>query len=328
MALGEFDLIQRYFAELTAEVNYSALQLGIGDDCALIAQNSAEWLAVSTDTLVAGVHFPEQTPPADIGWKALAVNLSDLAAMGATPSWFTLAITLPEVNEAWLRLFCEGMAALVRRHPIKLVGGDTTRGPLSMTLTVAGHLPKGSALRRSGAQPGDSIFVSGCLGDAGRGLQLWQTDNASHPVEQALIQRLTRPQPRLALGKALLSLANSCIDISDGLLGDLQHICDQSQLCAQVDAQLLPFSEELLNDVSRDDAIKLALTAGDDYELCFTAPTEKTAQILRLKETLGINICKIGEMQPCASSQQAGVTVINAALSGADQAFQHFRTTP
>lgn len=325
MALGEFELIQHYFADLTAQVNYSPLVLGIGDDCALLAPDPAHWTAVSTDTLVAGVHFPENTPAADIGWKALAVNLSDLAAMGATPSWFNLALTLPAADSEWLRQFCDGMAQLIQLFPIKLIGGDTTRGPLSITITVAGQLPAGKALLRSGAKDGDSVFVSGYLGDAGRGLQLWQLNNASHPVEHHLIQRLLRPQPRLTLGSSLLTLANSCIDISDGLFGDLKHICERSAVQAQIDAALLPLSADLLNDLEPAQAIKLALTAGDDYELCFTAAAEHEVAIFKLSDALGVPVTKIGQLFACDDLTQPGITILNYSASESESAFQHFK---
>jgi len=325
MALGEFELIQTYFADLTAQVDYPLLKLGIGDDCALLAPDSANLTAISTDTLVAGVHFPVETPAEDVGWKALAVNLSDLAAAGAEPGWFTLALTLPSADSVWLRDFCQGMAQLIRQFPIKLVGGDTTRGPLSITLTVAGRIPPGKALLRSGAQAGDGVFVSGCLGDAGEGLRLWARRDQLNAAEQRLLQRLLRPQPRISLGLRLRELAHSCIDVSDGLVGDLAHICKRSHLNAEIDANLLPLSEDLLQGVGTEQAIKLALSAGDDYELCFTASAQQFAQLMQLKNELGVNITRVGTMYSCSPTQSPAVHVRNAGHIQFASAFEHFK---
>lgn len=325
MALGEFELIQRYFADLTAKVPNSNLIVGIGDDCAVLAPDNQHCMAISTDTLVSGIHFPENTSAADIGWKALAVNLSDLAAMGASPNWFNLALTLPNADANWVKAFAEGMAELISLYPINLIGGDTTRGALSITITVAGNLPIGKTLLRSGAKIGDSIFVSGNLGDAGKGLQLWQQGKSVNAAEVKLIQRLIRPRPRIALGQNLLNIASSCIDISDGLLGDLGHICERSGVAAEMDAELIPLSEELLSVESKQAAMVLALTAGDDYELCFTAAAEKDQEILRLMQRLDVSITKIGRIIRNDLSSENKMHILNFDSPSDFSAYQHFK---
>lgn len=275
MALAEFALIERIRARSKGRDD---IVLGIGDDAALLQPLAGHWLAVTADTLNSGVHFPPETRPADIGWKTLAVNLSDLAAMGATPAWGTLALSLPSAEAEWIDAFADGFFALADAHDWRLIGGDTTRGPLSLSVTAFGHVPQGQALRRDGAQVGDDIWVSGTLGDAAFALQAWQRgelDVARHAADaeiEFLRQRLLRPTPRVELGHALRGLATSAIDVSDGLLADVAHIARRSALRAYIDAALIPLSPALQCAAASNIARHCALAGGDDYELCFTAP--------------------------------------------------------
>lgn len=292
MALSEFELIQRCFAEQAASPLNTDVVLGIGDDCAILSPPAGQHLLVSVDTMVAGVHFPESLPPAQIASRCLAVNLSDLAAMGAKPAWFTLALTLPDANESWLRDFSRGLFALANRHGISLVGGDTTRGPLSITIQVQGYAPSGQALRRDGAQSGDQIYVSGSLGDAGAGLELSLAGN--YDESNFLVRRFISPEPRLALGQNLLGVASAAIDISDGLLADLGHILTRSQVGAELQVDQLPVSTELQTHVGEARAQALALSAGDDYELCFCVPSNKAGQIEAIAEGQAVALTPIG----------------------------------
>lgn len=244
--MAEFDLIARIRQRVVLRDD---VVLGIGDDGALLAPPPGQLLAVTMDTLNAGVHFPPETAPADIGWKALAVNLSDLAAMGAEPAWCTLSLTLPRADTAFVDGFCDGFLALAAQHGVALVGGDTTRGPLSVSITAHGFVPAGAALRRDGARIGDEVWVSGSLGDAAGALRQWQ---AGAPMAPALRDRLDRPTPRVALGQALRGLASACIDISDGLLADLTHICRASGVGAEVDIDALPASDALRSAFDAD----------------------------------------------------------------------------
>lgn len=271
MPLSEFDLIQRYFTHHSPRED---VLLGVGDDAALLTVPPGMELALSVDMLVAGRHFPDNTPAKAIGHKSLAVNLSDMAAMGAAPAWFTLAVSLPEADEAWVEGFAEGMMALANTFDVALVGGDTVKGPLCLSVQIHGLLPQGQALRRRGARPGDGIFVTGSLGDAGAGLALVQgrlPDNS--PGAEWLRQRLDCPTPRIAVGMGLRGIASAAIDISDGLLADLGHILQASGVGAELQLAAIPRSDALraaLPDVEQQWV--LALHAGDDYELCFTVP--------------------------------------------------------
>ncbi|MEQ1668595.1 MAG: thiamine-phosphate kinase, partial [Sulfuriferula sp.] len=269
---SEFNLIQQYFSRPTPDV-----VLGVGDDCALLQPSPDMQLAVSTDSLVAGVHFFANADPALLGWKSLAVNLSDLAAMGATPRWCTLAISLPEVDEDWLAAYADGLYRCADAYQIRLVGGDTTRGALSLTLTVIGEVPAQQALRRDGAQVGDVIWVSGTLGDAAFALAAIEGKLQLSDVDMAsLTQRLHAPIPRVALGLALRQIAHSAIDISDGLMADLAHVLARSQVGAVLHYAALPTSE-IVSDLAAHPAYdRCVLAGGDDYELCFTAPAMQT----------------------------------------------------
>jgi thiamine-monophosphate kinase len=259
----EFSLIARIRRRAASRDD---VVLGIGDDAALLAVPAGQLLVAAQDTLNIGVHFPTDTAAAAIGWKALAVNLSDLAAMGAEPAWCLLSLSLPAPDEAWLDGFLDGFCALADQHRVALVGGDTTRGPLSVSLAIHGFVPPGQALTRHGAQPGDEIWVTGTLGDAAAAL----ADGAG--ADPLLRARLERPTPRLAAGRALRGLASACIDVSDGLLADLGHVLDASAVGAELELARLPCSPALA--AGREPAARwpLQLAGGDDYELCFSAP--------------------------------------------------------
>ncbi len=275
MALSEFELINKSFRN--AFKDDSNVICGIGDDAAIVTVPPGKLLAISVDTLVAGVHFPLNTTPADIGYKSLAVNLSDMAAMGAEPRWITLSLTLPENDPDWLTGFMSGFSVLARQYALSLIGGDMSRGPLSITLQIHGFVPEGKVLYRGNAKAGDLIYVSGTLGDAG--LALGMTEDCykvDEKYREYLMERLNRPVPRVELGIALRGIANSAIDISDGLLADLEHIVEASNTGATVNVEHLPMSPAVK---AQNDAIDIALTSGDDYELCFTVLPAKQLQV-------------------------------------------------
>ena len=275
MPSSEFSIIARYFSSLGRG---PAVDLSVGDDCAILRLDPLERLATSMDTLVEGVHFPNDAFPEDIGFRAVAVALSDLAAMGARPIGMTLALTIPEADDFWLQAFSTGIGAAVSAFGIPLVGGDTTRGPLSITVQVMGALPVDSALLRSGALAGDSVYVSGTVGDAAAALAFLQDAWQPEPDHaEYLLSRFYRPQARLELGMQLLHKATAAIDISDGLVADAKHIADASGVAIVIEPELLPLSNALLSHSSLDQARLWALTGGDDYELCFTLPAEMAA---------------------------------------------------
>ena len=294
----EFRLIER-LRELTAQPR-DDVRIGIGDDAAVLAPPPGKELVVAIDTLVEGVHFPPGTAAADIGWKALAVNLSDLAAMGASPAWALLSLTLPSADAAFVEGFAEGFAKLAQPHRLALVGGDTTRGPLTISVAVHGFVPPGQALTRAGARVGDAVLVTGTLGDAAAGLHLLQhlrRDDDSHAgLRDFLIERLNRPTPRLAVGTALRGQATACVDVSDGLLADLGHICAASGVAAEIEAALLPRSSALLELYDDTTALHFALSGGDDYELCFTVPAARVAELQAGLARLGCGATKIGRI--------------------------------
>jgi thiamine-monophosphate kinase len=288
----EFSLIEKYFRRAVTDAN---TDLGIGDDAALIQVSAGHQLVVSTDMSVAGIHFFLNAQAFDIGWKSLAVNVSDMAAMGAKPRWATLALALPEANEAWLKDFAEGFFACADAFNIALIGGDTTHGPLNISVTIMGEVAIGQALLRSAAQEGDDIWVSGVLGKAAMGLQfILEALELTSLEQETCLQALHRPQPRVQLGLALSSLAHSCIDVSDGLLADLNHILQASKLGADIyleDIASLPTMVHRLHEPLLQQAI---LAGGDDYELCFTAPVKNREAILALSDRLGLPLSRIG----------------------------------
>jgi thiamine-monophosphate kinase len=295
--MSEFDLIRRYFTRATP----GAL-LGVGDDAALLQASAGNVLAVSSDMLVCGTHFLPDADPFLLGHKTLAVNLSDMAAMGAVPRWATLAIALPPkddggADETWLTQFSAGFFALAQQHGVELVGGDTTRGPLNLCVTIIGEVPAQQALRRNGAQVGDEIWVSGCLGDAALALAHLQGSITLNETEfAACASALHQPQPRVALGLALRGIASSAIDISDGLLADLGHILEASQVGAEIGFAALPVSSSMRGYVLQPLAMQCILCGGDDYELCFTAPAARHAELLSIAARLDLPLACIGKV--------------------------------
>lgn len=270
----EFDIITRYFSQGFPQ--RKDVILGVGDDAAICVVPENNYLVTTMDTLIAGVHFPEKTSPQDIAYKALAVNLSDLAAMGANPAWMTLALTCPQINEKWLENFSQSLQALAESVGISLIGGDTTQGFLTITIQVMGFLPKNKALHRYSAKVGDGIYVTGTIGDAGLGLLSVQGKiKLPNNIKTYVESRLNRPTPRLQEGLILRDIASSAIDISDGLFADLGHILTASKVGASIYLKNLPLSHALCRHLSSKQAWQLALSAGDDYELCFTVPADK-----------------------------------------------------
>ena len=294
----EFDLIAM-IRERTL-MSRDDVCVGMGDDGAVVRAPAGQEIVVALDTMVEGVHFLPGTAAADLGWKALAVNLSDLAAMGATPAWALLALTLRRADTAFVRDFADGFTELARRHHVALIGGDTTSGPLSISVVVHGFVPPGMALLRSGARVGDLVLVTGTLGDAVAGLYSLRDPPRDTParavLRRTLIDRLTRPVPRVAAGVALRGLARACVDISDGLLGDLGHICAASGVGAELDASLLPRSRALLELHGESESLEFALCGGDNYELCFTVAPENLEQVLTDLGRVGCGVTWIGRI--------------------------------
>lgn len=315
----EFDLIERIRRH--TEVHRDDVIEGIGDDAAIVAVPAGRELAIAVDTLVEGVHFPAGTSPADIGWKALAVNLSDLAAMGATPAWALLALTTPGGDEAFFDGLARGFAELATPYRLALIGGDTTRGPLTVTVAVHGFTAPGAALLRSGARAGDVVMVTGTLGDAAAGLRC--LDEADISPYTALVERLNRPAPRVSAGQAMRGIATACIDISDGLVADLGHICAASGVGADIEAAMLPRSSALLTHFAEADALDFALGGGDDYELCFTVPADRAGELASTLARLGCGATRVGRIV-----EGAGVRIFDqhgAIHEPASAGWNHFR---
>ncbi len=321
-ALSEFELIDRFFRRPAPHA-----VLGIGDDAALLAPTPGCELAVSVDMLVAGRHFFADVDPEALGHKALAVNLSDMAAMGASPRWALLAGALPNADAAWIGAFARGFFALADAYGVDLVGGDTTKGPLNLCVTVLGEAPAGQALRRRGARPDDAVFVSGILGDAALALAHHRQRLVLAAAELARCEpALLRPTPRVELGERLRGIATAAIDISDGLVGDLGHVLDASDVGATLDLAALPRSAVLNRRLAGDErglALDCLLAGGDDYELCFTAPARAAADIGALAEQLDLALTRIGSIE-----ERAGLVVRDEsgqALQTLPAAFDHFR---
>ncbi len=296
MSLSEFGLIRKYFKR--ALKGRKHVSVGIGDDCALTDVPKGQLLAITVDTLVKGIHFLPSTRPEDLASKAIAVNLSDLAAMGAEPAWMTLALTIPDTDEEWLSVFNKSLFKYADFYGIQLIGGDTTRGPLTITIQAMGFVPPKAAPLRSGAKAGDVIFVTGTIGDAGIGLSIITGDHKPEHEEFAhfLTQRYNRPTPRVALGLGIRKIASSAIDLSDGLAGDLSHILDASNVGAVIELESLPLSEALLSECDFESAVKYALSSGDDYELCFTVPEDKIEKLEKALKSTGCVYQQVGRI--------------------------------
>ncbi|MEE8058473.1 MAG: thiamine-phosphate kinase [Pseudomonadales bacterium] len=339
--LTEFEIISRYFSDIqgspgdcspdnkspgksTSPSQSSPVVLGVGDDCALLSVPEGQQLALSIDTLVAGRHFPDNAQSFDVAQRALAVAISDLAAMGACPLAFTLALTLPTVDPSWLDGFSKGLRQAAEYYQIPLIGGDMTQGPLSVTLQVHGTLPFGSSLRRSGARPSDGVFVTGNVGDAAAALAMFKHQIAVDTEQQQFLHsRFYTPQARVELGETLLAVATAAIDISDGLLADLGHICKASGVAAKINSEKLPLSPVLMDVVDRDQALKFALTGGDDYELCFTAPAQFRTMLVETSAKFGVPVTEIGQIE-----EGEGVVCVDGKgqrLQFAFSGYQHFQ---
>jgi thiamine-monophosphate kinase len=327
--MKEFSIIERFFTAQTQP--RQDVMIGVGDDCAITTVPTNQSLATTTDTLVAGTHFLHGTHPSDIAHKALAVNLSDLAAVGAVPAWINLALSLEEIDEDWLDDFSDTLARLCEYYGINLIGGDTTKGPLSITITAQGFVPPESVATRSGANRGDLIYVTGTLGDAGAGLDTllgkldcYAVADLSHQeqasAEAFLRSRHHRPTPRLLAGTALRRTISSCIDISDGLLGDIQHIMKASQCGAIIHVDKLPISEHLAKVVSPEQAMTYALSSGDDYELCFTLPEHNVSELETLLNSSDINFTCVGQM---VGGNELSLMHHNMPYTAVSEAFEH-----
>jgi len=316
LSISEFEIIRRFFTRNRPSA--TGVVLGVGDDAAIVRPETGHDLLIAADVLNEGIHFPVSTAPRAIGHKVLAVNLSDLAAMGATPLWFTMTLSLPDVREDWLSEFAAGLFAIADRFGIELIGGDTVRGPLSVGIQVIGSVKSGMALRRDGAKLGDQVYVSGVLGDAAAALDKLKSQQ---PVSPALQERLDFPNPRVELGRRLVDLANSCIDVSDGLMADLGHILEASKVGARIDVRSIPLSGSL-SQISSTDAHRFALSGGDDYELCFTVPEGKINELDRISAESGVQCTRIGVIVAGTGLEVTGSENISAATAGG---FDHFR---
>ncbi len=324
MSCGEFDLITRYFNRF--KYSRKDVQLGIGDDCALLSLEEKHLLAVSTDTLVSGIHFLPDIDPVDLSHKALAVNLSDLAAMGADPAWLSLALTLPTVDESWVHAFSESLLEQLNYYDMQLIGGDLTRGPMSITLTIQGLIPEDRALVRSGAGIDDLIYITGSLGDSAAGLAIiqgrLQVENIR--ARDYLVKRHLRPQPRIGEGKLLRDLASSAIDISDGFISDLKHVLRSSRCGAHISLDKLPLSKVLSDHVDNERALYWALAGGEDYELCFTIPKISRGRLEEaLSHQIGTAYTCVG--QTCPLSESITFYHYNKIVQLNQEGFDHFR---
>lgn len=320
MSVREFDLIDRYFSGITQ--SDKSVHCGIGDDAAVIEIGPGQELLVSVDTLVSDVHFFSTSAAYDIGYKSLAVSISDMAAMGGLPRWTTLALTIPRVDEDWLQAFANGFADIASNYGVSLIGGDTTQGPLSITVQIMGTVDKGKSILRSGAKPGDLIYVSGSLGAAGLACRALKAKADNDSIPSACLERLHRPLPRVELGKQLHGLATAAIDVSDGLAADLNHILTSSAVAAQVQLARLPVCRDL-DKLENDDLYwQTALAAGDDYELCFTVPAHLRTELEQRIKNMDCPVTCIGKVtagEGISWLQESG-TEVKLELEG----YQHF----
>ncbi|MFT4634786.1 MAG: thiamine-monophosphate kinase [Arenicella sp.] len=319
--MAEFSIIEEFCHGIGPD--HADTKLGVGDDAAVISVPAAMELAISTDTMVSGVHFFADVSPQKLAQKILAVNLSDMAAMGAEPKWATIALTIAELDTDWLQAFTDSLRAMANRFKLQIIGGDTTQGPLNIGITIIGLLSKGQALCRSGARLGDDVYVSHYVGDAALGLAVMLDQvSLSQANRELTVAALETPEPRVALGRSLLGVANSCLDISDGLIGDLGHICKQSRVSINIDAGLVPVSTAYREYMANGGSLDLALNGGDDYELAFTASASQRANIANIAAQQGILLSRVGLV---VSQQEHAVSV---SLSGQDYilspSFEHF----
>jgi len=296
MATGEFNLIKKYFFSPS---NRKEVLLGIGDDCAIVSVPEDKQLAITTDTLVDGVHFPSNTLPEDIACKAIAVNLSDLAAMGAEPAWLTLALSLPRVDESWIKSFSDSFSMAAEKYNVQLIGGDTTQGPLSITVQAMGFVEPDNIMRRDGARPGDVIYVSGTLGDAAAGLRILQQGQAIDAKKAWLVNRLNRPQARVELGLKASAYCKCAIDISDGLAADLGHVLEASNCGATVNIDSIPLSHQLVEySVNRNEVDwEMVLSGGDDYELCLVVSPENENRLMQTASDISLPLTRVGVIE-------------------------------
>jgi len=296
MVLGEFSLINKYFLSPS---NRKDISLGIGDDCAIVSVPEGKQLAITTDTLIDGVHFPSNTSPEDIACKAIAVNLSDLAAMGAEPAWLTLALSLPQVDEAWVKSFSDSFRMTAQKYNVQLIGGDTTQGPLSLTVQAMGFIDPGAIMRRACARPGDAIYVSGTLGDAAAGLKIMQQGQLLDDNHAWLVDRLNRPEARVELGLRVSEYCRCAIDISDGLAADLGHILEASDCGATVNIDRIPLSHQLLEySFNRNEVDwEMVLSGGDDYELCLVVSAENENKLMQIASEITLPLTRIGVIE-------------------------------
>lgn len=319
--MGEFELISRFFANAGAKRN--DVVLGVGDDGAVLQLRDGYDLVITTDTMVSGTHFFPDADPRALGHKLVTVNVSDLAAMGAEPVWLSLALTMPDVNEQWLSAFAAGLSETAEYYNCQLVGGDTTRGPLSLTMMAKGLVPKGKAIRRDKAEVNDYIYVTGTLGDAALGLKFCQGQAEVNKKHHAhILQRFHYPSARVAIGQSLRNMANSAIDLSDGLFCDLQHILNRSAVGACIDVQKLPLSQALKDSCSVEEAIALALSGGEDYELLFTVPQSKCGALEVLLSPYGVPFTCIGRITGVTGKLE--LKNGDQPFSYQHQGFQHF----
>ncbi len=319
--MSEFSIIENYFQGRSFQRRDVAL--GIGDDCAITDIPEGQSLAVTTDTLVNGIHFPESTPPILVAQKAVAVNLSDLAAMGAEPAWLSLSLSIPEHDEQWLHEFSLGIQQMSEYYSVQLIGGDTVKGPLSITITAHGFIPKDQALTRSRAKPGDLLYVSGSLGDAALGLDICKGLVHAHPSHKNFaLDRLNNPSPRVLVGTMLRRIASSCIDVSDGMLSDLKHILYASQCGALVHVDKLPLSHAMTQTVSAEQAYQYALNGGDDYELLFTVPESLKGQLELALVNANVSATCIGQI--AGLNEKLRLTLDGEAYTTEINGYDHF----
>ena len=318
--IDEFSLISDYFKELTGQQDVA---VGIGDDAAIIDIKADKQIAVATDTLVASVHFPNDASAEQIATRALCVNLSDMAAMGATPKWFTLALTIPKqlACSEWLQGFSQGLARIAGEYNVSLIGGDTTAGPLSISITVLGEIPTGRGLCRNGAKQDDIIYVSGTLGDGAAAL--YQIQHQDLAQNTRLTERFYQPQPQIELGLGLVKYASACIDISDGLVADLRHLCKASSVSASINSQSLPIHADIKQAYS-EQVKQWALTGGDDYQLCFTVPSTEQEKFEHWVSSTKFSVTAIGKMAALDHNQNY-LKIDNQASSITAGGYSHFR---